>query len=544
MILAVPQSAGGGHVKLPAMSHQQAARLQQVMALMCQAIACNGAGLRDQALSLIDQALAHDPDFIPAHMQRVALLEQAGQLAQAIAACEACLLVAPSFQEARQARERLLLAQVARYEEQGGDALVMARALHQLRRLPQALAHAQAALAAEPEHFAARVLVADILLQLNRHEEALTCYAPRQQTPEQALLSDFNRADILRQMGRFDEAFKLLEQVVAARANFAEAQVAYAHLLLMRGDYQAGWQAHEMRHAIAALASRCPRPDIPAWQTGQDISGKQVLLWAEQGLGDSLQFARYIAPVAARAAAVTVCAPAGLLSLLARAFPSCQFVADARHVPAHDVQASLMSLPWLLATPDPAHCPAAPYLHALPSAATAWRTQLDQALPATATGPRRPRVGLVWAGRQFAQVNHSRDIPLASLLPLLVQPVDFVALQPELPAADEAVLATLVESEGRLVRFALGDWSDTAALVSGLDLVIAVDTAVAHLAGAMGKPVWLLARHEGEWRWGMDALTPWYPAMRIMRQARPGQWVGVVAQAVQCLQSLTVPLSA
>lgn len=529
------------------MNNHDPAALARLMGLMCEAIALRGAGQAAPALAALDQALALDPAFIPVHMQRAGLLEETGEHAAAVAAYEACLDIAPDFTDARAAHglalERLAAhceARLAASADGAALALVefeLAGALFKLQRLPQALSHIDRALAADAGNFAALALRADILLRLNRHEEALAAY--QGYTPsghEQRALGAFNRADILRQMGAVDQALAGYDEALRLHPGFPQAQVGRAHMLLMRGDYEDGWRQHEGRNDIAELAGRRLRSERPSWRPGEDIAGRHLLLWAEQGLGDTLQFARYIGAAARRAGRVTVCVPPGLLPLLAPSFPDCAFVVNDKAPPPHDVHASLLSLPLLLDLPDPGQAPSSPYLRTDVQRAAGWREELDARLSAVV---RRPRIGIAWAGRQYATIHYSRDIALARLAPLFELPVDVISLQPEIPAGDTAARAALGD---RLHDVALADWADTAALMQSLDLVISVDTAVAHLAGALGLPALLMLRFEGEWRWGLQPKTSaWYPRTQLLRQAARGEWDDVVQRAAAAILTHLAP---
>ncbi|MCA1323546.1 tetratricopeptide repeat protein [Herbaspirillum sp. alder98] len=501
--------------------------LGQLMTLMCNAIALNGAGQTAQAIAELDQALALDAGFLPVHMQRAALLLQAGDAVAAVQAYQACLDIAPCFDDARQAHHTALLALTQQCEAALANGVATAQTYRQLacarlaldQPLP-ALASIEQLLASNPTDFSGCALRADILLRLNRHEDALASYqglVDGDIDAEQQALIAYNRATILRQMARYDDALAQFNTALAWRPSLTQARVGRAHMQLLRGDFAAGWHEHEARHDIVELARTRPRSEQPQWLPGQDVSRLHVLLWAEQGQGDALQFARYIGLVATRAARTTVCCVPAMASLLAMAFPSCDFVSDDKHLPPHDVIASLLSLPLLLGLPDPQAAPMPPYLHADPARSSHWRVP-----PA-----RRPRIGIAWAGRQYATIHHTRDIPLAELLPLFELPVDFVALQPVIPATDAEALAAIDSGQqaGRLQRVPLADWADTAALVAELDAVISVDSAVAHLAGAMARPVWVLLRFEGEWRWGQDPqASAWYPGMQLVRQQVRGRW--------------------
>ncbi|MFJ3054298.1 tetratricopeptide repeat protein [Herbaspirillum sp. NPDC087042] len=519
--------------------------LARLMGLMCEAIALRGAGQPDAALAALDQALALDEQFLPVQMQRADLFEQEGRWEAAVAAYEACLDIAPDFDDARRAH-RLALASLADHcrrqlddvgpgsQQQADIAHTLALTLFKLDQPEQALAPADLALSLAPTALAAQALRADILLRLNRHEEALDCYpAVEPADGDAAALHAFNRGDILWRMGQVEAAQASFERALQLQPDFAQARVGRAHLLLMQGEFGQGWVEHESRFQIADLARRSIQADSPPWRPGDALQGKHVLLWAEQGQGDTLQFARYIAVVVQHAARVTLCAPAALLPLLAQSFPTIHGVTTAAQAGPHDLHASLMSLPWLLDLPDPGQGPQPPYLRTDASRVQAWRAQLDAMLPA-----RRPRIGIAWAGRQYATIHHSRDLPLAELAPLLDLPADFVSLQKEIPASDLASHAALGQ---RLHAVELADWADTAALICALDLVISVDTAVVHLAGALGGPAWLPLRLEGEWRWGrQDSRSDWYRSLQLFRQPVRGQWAPVVqAMAAACRARFT-----
>ncbi|MCP1572248.1 tetratricopeptide repeat-containing glycosyltransferase family protein [Herbaspirillum rubrisubalbicans] len=511
------------------------AHLARIMGLMCEAIALRGAQQPAPALAALDQALALDPTFLPLHMQRADLLLEMNDLAGAVAAYEACLALAPDYEEARLAHRTVLAQwaaslQAALAAEHQGDparAITLAQVCYKLDQPQQALAAIEAVLPlTRLEH---QVLHANILLRLNRHEAALHCYSGSATDAATRALVAFNRADILRRMGRIDEAQAGYEEALRCHADFPEAQVGRAHMLLTRQDYAQGWLAHEARFEMADLArlGMASPSARPRWQPGEDVGGKHVLLWCEQGQGDSLQFVRYLPWVAQRAAEVTLCAPASLLPLLAPSLPQVRCVSSVEEAGPHDCQASLLSLPLLLDLPDPSQGPQPPYLYADPLHVEQWQTRLTQL---GSTGPRRPRIGLVWAGRQYGAIHHSRDVPLAALLPLLDLPAEFISLQVEIPLADQALYESLA---GRLPTLPLADWADTAALACALDLVISVDTAVAHLAGALGLPCFLLQRLEGEWRWGVQgAHSPWYPSLRLLRQQVRGDWSHVVQALV------------
>lgn len=505
------------------------ALLARIMGLMCEAIALRGAHQPVAALAALDQALLLDAGFLPVHMQRAGLLQETGELAAAAAAYAACLDLVPDYDEARVGHRAVLeqwAGALAQESAPRNDQLVtLARLHYQLDQPRQALAAIERArpLVTLDE----QALHADILLRLNRHEEALDCYPAAAASDEARALIAFNRADILRRMGRIEAAQAGYEEALRWIPDFPQARVGLAHMLLTRGDYAQGWRAHEARFQIPELARNAIASPSPRWQPGEDVRGKHVLLWSEQGQGDCLQFARYLSLVAQQAAQVTLCAPSGLLAVLAPSFPQARCVARVNEAGSHDCHASLLSLPLLLDLPHPRQGPQAPYLQVDAVRLQQWQQRLAEV---AGVSPRRPRIGLAWAGRQYATPHPSRDVPLAELLPLFELPADIISLQVEIPQADQAIHQQL---GGRLQTFPLTDWGDSAALACALDLVISVDTAVVHLAGALGLPCFLPQRLEGEWRWGVEgAESVWYPSIRLFRQQQRGQWGSVVDEMV------------
>ncbi|MFJ3044901.1 tetratricopeptide repeat protein [Herbaspirillum chlorophenolicum] len=521
------------------MNNLDAARLEQLMSLMCDAIALGGAGMHEPALEKVAAGLAIEPEFIPLLMQRGRLQEQAGYFQAAVASYEACLALSPVLADARAARTQALHALVGQCDHELllspslQASLRKAEALFKLGLPEQALEAIAPAVAAIPSNFPVLNLHADILLRLNRHEEALACYeseAALDSGADMALIQ-FNRGNVLRQMGRFDDALSCYEQALSRHPGFAEARVARSHLLLMAGRYEEGWREHEARRSIARIRRADVRSPSVQWQPGMALAGKTVLLWAEQGLGDSLQFARYIPDVVQRTEQVIVCVPPELLPLLQPSFPACRFVDNDKALPPHDVHAPLLSLPLLLDRPDPAHGPLRPYLTADPVRVADWAARLGK----RGSSLRRPRIGIVWAGRQYGAVNHTRDLALAQLKPVLDAEADFICLQQSVSMSDRQYADTL----HNLQALPLKDWGDTAALLANLDLVISVDSAVAHLAGALGMPVLLMLRLEGEWRWGLQPdRSAWYPGMRLFRQRERGNWGGVAEEVAAAVRAL------
>ena len=321
-------------------------------------------------------------------------------------------------------------------------------------------------------------------------------------------------------LAELDRAAAAFHRAIAADPGFADGWLNRGLIRLLRGDYAKGLADYEWRWKRRGMVRPCLA--IPAW-TGEDPAGKRLLVWAEQGHGDTIHFIRFIPRLTARGAEVVLAAPRRLVPLLA-SFAGVETVVPIEDpLPAADLQAPLMSLPHLLGLGATAAAPLAPYL------APPRRS-------APIAGDGRPLVGLVWAGSPVNLSNATRSLALERLGPLLaLDGLRFVSLQFGVSAADVAAAGL----EGRLeTREDLGDFADTAAVVAGLDLVVTVDTALAHLAGAMGKEAWVMLSHVPDWRWGMTGeTTPWYPSLRLFRQESPGDWDGVVRRIARALAS-------
>jgi tetratricopeptide (TPR) repeat protein len=371
------------------------------------------------------------------------------------------------------------------------------------------------------------------LLDLNRPEDALASYnralelAPGTESYA-ALL--FNRANVLRQLARMDEALESYGEALAYKPDLAEAKMEQSHCRLAMGDFKRGFQEYESRWENDQLKPVKLRSYEPLWLGQESLAGKTILLWAEQGFGDTIQFLRYV-PLVARTAGTTILrVPLPLRSLAETLDCPVSVITFADPMPAHNFNCPLMSLPLAFGTTLESVPSDVPYLSAKADLVETWQNQL---------GPRTGwRIGLVWAGRRREPVNRTRDMGLELFSPMTSLDVEIISLQKEIPDQDRPVL----ESMPKITRLGekLSDFADTAALIENLDMVICVDSAVAHLAGALGKPVWIMLRHSGEWRWLLERSdSPWYPTARLFRQKEPGDWAGVVSDITKQLQALT-----
>ena len=393
--------------------------------------------------------------------------------------------------------------------------------LLRLDRPDEALAELERLLAADPGHIEALGNRGNVLVRLNRPAGAIASYdtALRLAGDNAQLLT--NRAHALRRLDRVDEAAADLLRAIALAPQFAPAHFELGMAQLALGDFAAGWAEYEWRWKSAAFAPH-RRPFMsPLWTGEQTLAGKTILLHGEQGLGDTIQFVRYVPLVARRGATVILEVQPELASLLAGAEGAAQVIARGRKLPRFDLHCPLMSLPRAFATTAESVPAPLPSLRVCAAHAERWAQRLP---------PQGPLIGIAWAGRRTHHNDQNRSLPLACLAPLLRDAgARFVSLQRDLRPGDDAILrdSPNVLDLGGVPE----DLAETAALIARLDAVISVDTAVAHLAGALGKPLFLLLPFAADFRWlrGRDD-TAWYPTARLLRQPAFGDWDGVVAR--------------
>jgi hypothetical protein len=319
---------------------------------------------------------------------------------------------------------------------------------------------------------------------------------------------------------RFKEASETYRRLLAVDPANAKAAWQLAHLKLLTGDYESGWAEREARWRSADFSPDYPKFSQARWLGKDSIEGKTILVHVDEGLGDTLQFARHLPLLAARGARVVLVAQDALCPLLAGVSGVSQCIPfSARSYPPFDMHCSLMSLPLAFGTTVDT-IPTANYLPPLPiERIQTWETRL---------GPHdRLRVGLVWSGNPKQGNDRNRSMPLKTLMPLLDVDATFVSLQKDIRPDDKALLnerADIVDLTADLT-----DFVKTAALISCLDLVITVCTSVSHLAGTLGRPTWVMLPHLPDWRWLLDrADSPWYPSVRLFRQDEARDYAGVV----------------
>jgi tetratricopeptide (TPR) repeat protein len=515
-----------------------------------QGIALRELGRPREALVSLDRALALKPAYAEAHYERAVALRELKQPAAALESYDRAIALKPGDADAHSNRGNAL-TDLKRYEE----ALESYRraialkpdyaeaysnqmvALRELKRPQEALAACDQAIALKPDYAEAHNNRAGALYEFQRLDEVLeSCDRAIALKPGYAEAHS-NRGSVLHQLRRPQEALDAFDRAIVLKPAYAEAHYHQAMVQLMLGDYAKAWLQYEWRWKTVQFEEAVRAFEAPLWLGREDIRGRTILLHAEQGLGDALQFFRYAPKVAALGATVILEVYAGLERLAARLDGVSQVVTRGAPLPPHDFQTPLMSLPLALGLEPEAD--GAPYLSADPQAAAAWSARLGDGAGL--------RVGLCWAGgtRPDQPIAHTidkrRSLRLESFAPLAgIAGVQIYSLQKGPPSAQLAEIGSGWPGPPIIDLTAdLNDFADTADLAANLDLVISCDTSTAHLAGGLGKPLWVLNRYDACWRWLADREdSPWYPSARLFQQKSPGDWDGVIEEVRAALTGL------
>jgi hypothetical protein len=370
-----------------------------------------------------------------------------------------------------------------------------------------------------------------VLQAFGRNDEALLCFDRALQLRPNYPEALTNRGDVLSELRRFDEALSSFDQAAAINQEYPPARWNSAMLRLQMGDFEAGWAGREWRWKCPELRLIDRQFSQPVWLGDSPIAGKTVLLHSDEGLGDAIHFARYVSMVAALGATVILEVPDALQPLLTDLPGISQCLPKSGgELPPFDLHCPLTSLPLAFKTRLETIPAENSYL---PSPAVDRTLRWEDRL-----GPHdRLRVGLVWSGNPKHKNDYNRSVPLRILSGILDADATFVSLQKDAKSDDKAVL--LDRSQIVDLTASLTDFAETAALISCLDLVISVDTSVAHLAGALGQPTWILLPYTPDYRWLLDRDdSPWYPTVRLFRQTETREWPSVLDRVRAELQGL------
>jgi len=455
----------------------------------------------DAALESYDRATALRADFAPAHLMRGLALHERGMLEPALASYDAAIAIDPRHSLA--------------YCNRG-------IVLRDLRRYEAALASFAAALAIDPRYSEAYCGRGAVLFELGHLNAALSSYESAIAINPDYADAHNNRGLTFLALKQIDTALDSLNRAIAIDENHANAHFNKAYALLLRGDLAAGWREHEWRWKSRSCSSFAERREFssPLWRGEEYLVGKTLLLHSEQGLGDTLQFCRYAKMAARSGARIILEVQPPLAKLLAGLDGISQVVARGSPLPHFDYQCPLMSLPLVFGTTLETIPHKSAYLKSDPALSAKWRTRLRP--------DGLPLIGLAWSGRATNRNDRNRSIALGELLDYLPSEYRYVVLQKDVRSGDAITLRSnprIIHPDDEL------DFYNTAAICECTDLVISVDTSLAHLSGALGKRTWILLPFSPDWRWLTDRTdSPWYSSVTLYRQPRLGDWKSVMEQ--------------
>ena len=494
---------------------------------------CRQKGLLDEAETAARRAVALEPQSVEGWNNLGIILQESGQLPASLECLQRVAALLPDSPEVHNN---------------------LGNTCKRLGDNAQALAHYGRALALNPDYAQALCNQSVALSDDGRHDEALAairraididplipqgpqilarielaCDAMKAEgvpADPEAVAHWRKAVQAFRSQGRVDEARSMLERIVRAVPGDAGARFNLAEVLLLQGDFEAGWREYRFRYRMAHTAMRERHMQKPRW-AGQPIEGQTLLIHDEQGYGDTFQFLQLLAWARERSGArVVLEVNADIHALAERGEGADEVIRAGTIPPAFDFHSELMSLPLALGLRVTDLPVRTAYLRPDPERVEQWRKRL-------ATLP-RPWVGLVWAGRPSHPNDAQRSLALADLAPLAQDGVTFIALQKGNAAAQAAMppqgmaMVSLCDD--------IRDFDDTAAILTLLDVLVSVDSSPAHLAGALGCPVWVMLPFEPDWRWLRDRTdSPWYPSMRLFRQPAPQAWAPVLAEVADAL---------
>lgn len=460
-----------------------------------------------QAVALITKAIGINPDVAEAYCNRGSALSDLKRPADALANYNKAIALKPEFAEA--------------YNNRGNS-------LMDLKRSTEALLSYDKAIALKPDYAEAYSSRGYTLNDLARPAEALGSCDKAIALKPKLWEAHHNRGAALRYLNRLPEAINSYQTAITLKQDHPETHWNQSICLLLMGRFEEGLRQYEWRKKRDEPLSSIRSYPQPLWLGEKNIAGKTLFVHWEQGLGDTIQFCRYAKLVETLGATVILSVQTPLVELLKQVSPTMQVIGP-NEIPVNfDYHCPLLSLPLALRTTLETIPGEPQYLEADEELRKAWSSRLPQKT--------KPRIGVAWSGGAKYTADQNRSMELETVLPLVAFDADWICLQKEIRDKDRVML----RQNGRISVFGddLGDFNKTAALLDLMDLVITVDTNIAHLAGAMGKPVWILLSYSPHWVWLLDRDdSPWYPSVRLFRQQQLGDWAGVIDLVKNELQS-------
>lgn len=462
-----------------------------------------------EALSSFDRAVQLKPDYVEAFNNRGNVLKELKRLDDALASYNKAIELKSGYAET--------------YNDRGA-------VLKELKHLDQALASYSRAIELKTDYAEAYYNRGNTLKELKRFEEALVDYDKAIELNSVYAEAYSNRGIVLHELKLFAAALSSYDNAIKLRSDFAQAYWNKSLTLLLTSNFKLGWHLYEWRWKEEEIAKYSRVILQPLWLGIEDIANKTLLLTSEQGLGDTLQFCRYANLVAQRGARVILEVQEPLFELLQNLKGVSQLIAKGHALPEFDFHCPLMSLPLAFKT-EPSSIPSpSPYLVTKANKREEWIRRLGPTV--------KPRVGLVWSGNAGHKNDSNRSLALQELIPHLTENFEYVSLQKEVREVDNEVLA---QSGIRHYGAYLNDFTDTAALCELMDLVISVDTSVAHLSGALGKHTWILLPYSSDWRWLLEREdSPWYESVKLYRQDERKTWGAVLNRVSTDLSRLHI----
>jgi tetratricopeptide (TPR) repeat protein len=484
----------------------------QIQATFMEAFAQQQRGNFSQAKNFYDSILRAQPDHFPSMDMLGVLAAQEGNFEEAVAFYDRVLALRPDLAQTHANRGVALL---------------------ELKQTQAALQSLERAIALKPDYVHAMVNRGVALHALKQLPDAIASYDQALAIHPHYAQAHFNRGAALQAMCQLSDAIASYDRAIALQADYADAHFFKSTVLLLQGDFENGWPLYQWRWKTAESALRERHFQQPLWLGQAPLHGKTILLHSEQGLGDMIQFCRYAQRIVEEGGRVILEMPAPLIGLLRTLEGVAVLVEKGQPLPAFDYHCPLMSLPLAFRTTVNTIPSATAYLRCNGDKLAQWSERL---------GPQtKPRVGLVWSGNTSHAIDYNRSIPLDTIAPHLSADVEYISLHKEVRPTDQATLDAL---GGAIRHFgnALQDFEDTAALCTLVDIVVSVDTSVAHLSGALGRPTWILLPYVPDWRWMLERKnSPWYPSVTLYRQATDGDWEQVLTAVQTDLQEKFAP---